>query len=1007
MRTLLLAIACGLLTGVASGDDPPKKLTPEERKELEAKWKELHAAGEKASRAKKTAEAVKAFESALEIARRLYYRLDYPQGHVNLAQTMNDLADQYETGGRLAEAEPLYRGALEQRRVLYKGDRAATVVSLNNLGLLYSAMGQLSDAEPHIRDAVEMLRRITPGDDAFVVTGLNNLASVYQAQGRYADADHHYREALEMALRLFKGDHPVKATAYNNLATVLRDQGKFAEAESSLVAALTILKRMVKGDDPYLATSMNNLAAINMEQGKSAEALKLHRDALDMRTRLYPNAHREVANSMSNVGLLVSRADPVEGEKYFQNALAMRKQLFKGDHQDVAASLNNLGGNSQQLGKYEEAEAHYRQSVEMYTRLARGDHPALLVSMTNLAGVLVARRQHSEAERLFRDALAMERRLNSIYASQKSEAETLTLIASTGQACDGLLSVARGDPAGIYLEIQASKGLVFRVAQRRHLAARAATVDPTLAKRLAAQADARQRRAELLLAPRSQDAATRKKREEDIKSHEKTIADVDREIRLQLPVMGRADRLDRATLPDLQKALPADAALVDYFHYTFFDWDNEKPVGMKESRTPRYLAFVVTRDKVAWVDLDPAAKIEPAITHWREAITGDPLRGIPTASPETTTKLGAKVRELVWDKVRKAIPTSTKVVYICPDADLHRVPFAALPGDKPGAILLEDFALATIPHARFLLDKLWPQDPLKNPPSGVLAIGGVKYDTQLAAVASGNLVSAPLVKSDAKLTWKYLDSAAGEAKGIANLAERKKLSVTRLEAEQATTAAVLAALPKAKHAHFATHGFFADPSFRGLFQLDEKDYERTRRGERIGRAVNSPLVMTGLVFAGANDPKTPGRGIVTGEALVDLDLSGMELAVLSACETGLGDVAGGEGVFGLQRAFHLAGTRNVVASLWKVPDAATAALMGEFYKALWEEYLPPMLALQRAQLAVYKADAKQFETMVLRSPVPGTKNFDNVKVAPPIAANANGKNPPLWWAAFTLSGPGR
>ncbi len=165
--------------------------------------------------------------------------------------------------------------------------------------------------------------------------------------------------------------------------------------------------------------------------------------------------------------------------------------------------------------------------------------------------------------------------------------------------------------------------------------------------------------------------------------------------------------------------------------------------------------------------------------------------------------------------------------------------------------------------------------------------------------------------------------------------------------------------------------------------------------------------MTGLVFAGANDPKTPGRGIVTGEALVDLDLSGLELAVLSACETGLGDVAGGEGVFGLQRAFHLAGTRNVVASLWKVPDAATAALMGEFYKALWEEGLPPVLALRKAQLAVYKADAKQFETMVLRSPVPCGKNFDDVKVAPPVAANANGRNPPLWWAAFTLSGPGR
>src|SRR6185295_16824858 len=116
--------------------------------------------------------------------------------------------------------------------------------------------------------------------------------------------------------------------------------------------------------------------------------------------------------------------------------------------------------------------------------------------------------------------------------------------------------------------------------------------------------------------------------------------------------------------------------------------------------------------------------------------------------------------------------------------------------------------------------------------------------------------------------------------------------------------------------------------------------------------------MTGLVLSGANNPKTPGRGIVTGESLIDLDLSGLELAVLSACETGLGDVAGGEGTFGLQRAFHLAGTRNVVASLWKVPDRPTAALMALFYRNLWEKDLTPVEALRQAQLELYRGPEK-------------------------------------------------
>src|SRR5207302_619667 len=92
----------------------------------------------------------------------------------------------------------------------------------------------------------------------------------------------------------------------------------------------------------------------------------------------------------------------------------------------------------------------------------------------------------------------------------------------------------------------------------------------------------------------------------------------------------------------------------------------------------------------------------------------------------------------------------------------------------------------------------------------------------------------------------------------------------------------------------------------------------------------------------------------TGEQLIDLDLSGLELAVLSACETGLGDVADGEGTFGLQRAFHYAGTTDVVASLWKVPDESTAALMSLFYRKLWAEDLSPMEALREAQLEIYK-----------------------------------------------------
>jgi CHAT domain-containing protein len=151
------------------------------------------------------------------------------------------------------------------------------------------------------------------------------------------------------------------------------------------------------------------------------------------------------------------------------------------------------------------------------------------------------------------------------------------------------------------------------------------------------------------------------------------------------------------------------------------------------------------------------------------------------------------------------------------------------------------------------------------------------------------------------------------------------------------------------------------------------------------------MVMTGLVLAGANKPGTPGRGIVTGEALVDLDLSGLELAVLSACESGLGDV-------------DLAGTRDVVASLWKVPDRPTAALMALFYRNLWEKNLSPAEALRQAQLEVYRNPGKVAEL---------AEGFRGKFVEVPgsgeeaVKPGADGKAHPRLWAAFSLSGPGR
>lgn len=146
-------------------------------------------------------------------------------------------------------------------------------------------------------------------------------------------------------------------------------------------------------------------------------------------------------------------------------------------------------------------------------------------------------------------------------------------------------------------------------------------------------------------------------------------------------------------------------------------------------------------------------------------------------------------------------------------------------------------------------------------------------------------------------------------------------------------------------------------------------------------------------------------GILTADAIAAMPLADLQLAVLSACETGLGDVAGGEGVFGLQRAFHQAGTKNVVVSLWKVNDEPTAALMRLFYRNLWEQNLPPLEALRQAQLSLYRHPA---QVTALASATRGP-NFNKVVklVEGGIVEPTAPRSSPRRWAAFVLSGTGQ
>jgi CHAT domain-containing protein/Tfp pilus assembly protein PilF len=967
----------------------------------------------------KLKESASKLTAALEIRKKLYAKERYPQGHPELVLSLNDLGAVLLAQGAYAKAEPYFREALAMRQALFPKDRYPqghpdVAQSLNNLGESLREQGEYAKAEPYFRDALAMWQAVYPVDrypkgHPALGLGLNNLGLLLKSQGDFAKAEPYYRDALAMLRALYPQGHPDLALSLNNLAVLLRFQGENAKAELYFREALAMLKALYPQGHAILAGSLSNLGALLQAQGEYAKAEPYYRDALVMRQALYPKdrytqGHPHLALSLNDLGLLFqAHGNYAKAEPYLRDALAMQQALYPKDryplgHPELAESLNNLGTMLGWQGDYAKAEQYFGEAVTMYQALYRRvwypqGHLQLATSLNNLGGVLMAQGEYAKAEPYTRDALAMLQFHFDRLAEAAAEAQALNFAAHLPAMLDDFLSIQRRLPedAAAYGLVWKSRSPLTRIQQRRHLDLYSSQ-NPA-AKNLALELqNARQRLAHLLLSPAT-DAAEHKRNLDQLtdakEDLEKRLA---RQLNLNLPAASVA-----SSPQQLSKSLPEGAAFIDVVRYTDFTRDPKVPGKKGHVWIPRFVAFVVLNGKPALrVDLGLANSIEKAWTTWREAIV----------SNRPDRQAAAALAALVWQPLRQHLPAKTHTVWLAADGQLAQVPWAALPGDLPNTILLEELAVAVVPHGAFLLQLLQDKPPGPEAKATFLAVGGVAYEKAPAAVTGVTQIDLRLapIPADRLVTWKALPGTASELAQIAGLARKAlKTEPVVLKGDGAGIAQVSAELPKVRFAHLATHGFFADLKFRSAFQVDEKQFEHFGL-ERKTAGARSPLVLSGLVLSGANRPDTPQRGILTAEAIVSQRLEDLELAVLSACETGLGETAGGEGVYGLQRAFHVAGARNVIASLWRVDDDATAALMVVFYHKLWLEKLAPLQALREAQLHIYRHPEEIKGLAALRSIDFNAKDLP--KVTPtPLAKDARAHT--SQWAAFVLSGTGK
>jgi CHAT domain-containing protein/tetratricopeptide (TPR) repeat protein len=976
--------------------------------------------------------ALERLKQAETLLLRLYPTDTFSQGHPDLVLVLNNQAAILNAQGDYEQARAVFERVLAMDRKLYPGDQfpqghEELASSLNNLGAVANAQGDHRQAREYREQALAMYQRLYhrekfPRGHPKVAVALNNVGFVLYSEGDYERARKYYEKALAIYRRLYPENqyphgHPRLALTLNNLGVLFTAQGEYQRAAEVYEQALPMYEHFYSKEKfhhghPQLTMILNNLGGVFKEQRQYGRAKGYFTKALAMNqgfypSKDYPHGHPVLALSLNNLGFFAD-AQGAYGEAagYFEQSLGMYEGLYPEDkypagQPDLAMTVSNLGAVLNSLARHEEARKHFERALAMREKLYPASaypqgHPDLAISLNNLGFISAVQRKDSEAARTLKRAGKMKNDLAQLFVAGSSEAEALNFSARHLTPPSLLLSVWQraGMPdEDLYDLLWVRKGLIFRLMagrQQRFLEIK----NPELQNLYQHYLDTRGKLARLMLAPTDPDPKRSAHLHGTLVQLNEQKEGLERQLAATLPEFRDRVQQQRGFLADLRSRLPGGTVLIDLFEYVHMEWDAEARTRAGQRRTRSYVAFMVSPGHpVTRVDLGPAEPIDKAITAWRSEI-----------AREGNEAAAGVLSSLLWEPLRQRLPRDTRTVLICPDGATTAIPWAALPGRKKGTILLEEYALALVPNPQFLLER---RKSLSIDEGRILAAGDVDYDGEPIEVSTPvPLVSREAVRGEMLIRWALLPGTGREVEEIGEMTGKRQL--LRLDRNRASVSRIFSELPDTRWVHFATHGFFADPGFRSALRLDEKAFgERELSGsrERITVGARNPLVLSGLVFAGANLPREADEfgipqgdgGILTAEAIAGLPLGNLELAVLSACETGLGDVAGGEGVFGLQRAFHMAGAHIVVASLWKVDDQATTALMKLFYDQLWTKKKPPLAALREAQLLLYRNPAI-IKTLAKR----GVILAESVDTGEDRRKGATA--PTRLWAAFMVSG---
>ncbi|HEY9872277.1 MAG TPA: tetratricopeptide repeat protein [Candidatus Obscuribacterales bacterium] len=844
------------------------------------------------------------FKQALVIHREIGNR----QGE---SEILNSIGSVYDSLGEKKISLDYLNQALSIQRAM--GDRGRIAFTLSNIGGIYNSLGENQKALDSYNQALSLRRAVD--DKAGVASTLTYMASVYKSLGDYQLSLDSYNQALSMFRDL--GDRANVASTLDNIAGVYRLSGNLNQALDFSNQALSVWRTLKNSFGE--ATTLTTLVRIY-------EALGNYQQALDSATqaRSLFRAASDRSGEAAAIGLM-GRIYQLTGD--YQKALDSFNQsvsLFRAIKRPtgVALALDKTGLVYESLGEQQKAIASYKQALSVWRSL--GEATGEAETLYNIAAVESKRGNFQEALNQIEATIKIVESLRSKVASQELRTSYFASVQKYYQFyIDLLMQLHKQRPSEGYdaKALQASERARARSLLEVLNEARADIrqgVDPKLLERersLQQQLNIKaERQQKLIDANREAQAATIK---QEIDALLRQYQEVQAQIRASSPRYAALTQPQPLTLSEIQQqVLDDNTLLLEY--------------SLGEERS--YL-WAVTKTGITSYELPKRAQIETAVRQFRDALTVPRLR----TSPARVAEASAALSQMILKPVAQQL--GDKRLVVVSDGALQYVPFAALavPGtagqDKGLVPLVVEHEIVNLPSASTMAIVRGDLRDRKPPTKTVAVLADPvfsKDDNRVQGRRGTAQVPTPELRAldrsarESGVTFDRLTFTRSEAEQILALvpgAEREQALDFKANLATATSPE----LSQYRIVHFATHGI-----------LNSTHPE-----------------LSGVVLSLVDEKGEPQNGFLRMHEVWNLNLP-VELIVLSACQTGLGQDIKGEGVVGLTRGFMYAGASRVAVSLWSVDDQATAELMARFYRGMLKENLKPAAALRTAQIEMWK-----------------------------------------------------